>query len=132
MRLITQTIFLIFVALTVSTCKKYVGDYDQNYLGEWHSETLISDGEEKEVYLKIDGKNSQFGFLCQINCTSCNCQDLTKGKAVIKKDGSVLYVGGGGNNKRFKLKIKKQPYQTANGTWELVIDFGMEIILRKA
>ncbi|WP_343747335.1 hypothetical protein [Fluviicola sp.] len=131
MRLITHVILPVFLLVTICTCKKYAGDYDPNYIGEWHSETVISDGEEREIYLKINGKQSEYGFLCQINCNSCNCQELTSGKAVINKKGNVLYVGSGNNHKRFKLKIKKAPYQTPNGNWEMVIDSGTEITLHK-
>lgn len=120
MRAILPAILLAFLIATLSTCKKYVGDYDSNYIGEWHSEAFETPSGQREIYIRIDGKNSEYGFLCEINCNSCICQELTTGKAFINKKRNILAIGGF-NKKTFKLNIEKHPYQNTAGNWEFVI-----------
>lgn len=65
-----KTIFFLslFSIITFSNCKKYIGDYDANYIGEWHSDTLQnSAGHDVEVYLNINGRNSEYDVLCELN-----------------------------------------------------------------
>ena len=121
-----KTILFSFIALTllITTCKReYIGDYDANYVGEWHSDTFTtSSGVKKEIYFIINGNNSQYGFMCELNCSVCNCQLLTSGKAVINNRHKKLIIGSGNGKPRVRVNLKTPPYQNSSGKWICVIE----------
>lgn len=122
MRKIANVLFFIFLALTLISCKKeYIGDFDSNFIGEWHSESFETSTGQREIYFIINGENSEYGFMCETSCTSCNCALFTSGKAVINKKRNKLTIGSGNGKDRVNIKIKTYPYQNNSGKWVCVI-----------
>jgi hypothetical protein len=111
--------------LFMASCgKEYIGEFDENYNGEWHSDTLtLTDtGEDVEIYMIINGQYAEYGFLCKVNCTACECTFLTTGKAKINKDHTKLYFGLGYGNNSTSVKITEPPHVNAAGQWECKIE----------
>ncbi len=116
-------ILFVLLVIAMSACKReYIGDHDSNYIGEWHSDTISTSTGGKEVYIIIDGENSEYGFLCDLNCTSCECAGLTSGKALINHKHNILIIGSGNGEKRYHVKIKTPPYMDNSGQWIFVLD----------
>lgn len=124
MKIIIKILFVCSIFFAASCKKEYIGSYDENYIGEWHSRDTLtpSSGLPSEIYFIIDGKNSEYGFLCQLACGSCPCQLLTSGNATINKKHSKLYIGKGFGNKRVSLDINAAPHLNSSGKWECTIE----------
>lgn len=101
-----------------------MGDYDANYIGEWHSDTvtLTNSTVEVETYMIINGDNSEYGSACEVNCTVCQCNLVFSGKAVINRKHKKLYIGKILGDNRVKLSIDTPPYQNGAGKWICVIN----------
>ncbi|NQY10672.1 MAG: hypothetical protein HRT71_14325 [Flavobacteriales bacterium] len=104
--------------LLFAACKKEdVADYNADFVGEWHSDTVfdINTGMDVISYLLIDGDDSEYGYYCPVNCSWCRCTNTAQGKAKVNKDGTKLIIGGASNSAT--LSIDKEPTQDANGQW---------------
>lgn len=102
-------------------CRKDLESYDANYKGEWHSRdpmTSQSSGKDVEIYLLVNGDQSEYGFMCEINCTACPCDLLTSGKIKINSKNKKIIVGSGNNKRRVRLTINESPHLNAQGKWE--------------
>lgn len=119
---------LILLSVLFSACNKdYAGSIDANYEGEWHSlDTFTTaNGIQADIYFLIaPDKKSKYGFVCDVspNCSPCECQLLTEGKAKINRSQTRLYIGSGNGNKKVKLEINESPHLNSNGKWECTID----------
>ncbi len=99
-------------------------DFDEHYKGEWHSADQFTpnSGVKSEIYFIINGKNSEYGFMCQVSCKACSCQLLTKGKAVINSKHTKMTIGSGNGMKKIKLDINEAPHLNAAKKWECKVN----------
>jgi hypothetical protein len=111
--------FLLFFSgvFCFSSCKKKIERYNGDFSGTWRTDTLVltSNGSKVVCLLKIDGKYSYYGFMCEGLCNGmpCNCLDNQFGKAKVSTNKKI-WIGGKTNN---QLKIITEPYQDASGRW---------------
>ncbi|MFT5778445.1 MAG: hypothetical protein ACI837_001401 [Crocinitomicaceae bacterium] len=112
------SIVLIFM---MSSCGKYAGDVDANYVGTWISDTLtsLSTGGDEYQYIIINGEeNSEYGYRCGVDCGGCGCIINVLGNAKINKKKTKLLIGTTSNTT--PLSIDEQP-TIINGNWRMKI-----------
>jgi len=125
MRSLNRLTFVAILILLISinsSCGKYAGDVDANYVGAWYSDTLTSveTGNEEYRYIRIDGKkNSEYGFRCIVDCGECGCLITVKGNATVNNKQTKLYIGTSENTT--PLKIDEQP-TLISGKWRMKVE----------
>lgn len=124
MKIVKVFLFLFFILSLSNSCRKeYLGDYDSNYIGTWHSEAFtVPNGTIRENYFTIDGDNSKIGFNCDTNCTGCNCSQFFKDKVVINRKGTTIKFGAYLKEGFTKLDVNEKPYLNSNNIWTCKID----------
>jgi len=111
--------FAILVLLLIFTsCNKYVGDYNEDFVGYWKS-SIVTDnisGAQQQSYMIIDGKKSEFGLTCNPSCgLSCDCVRLVNGRAIVNSSKTKLRIGYSRNS--LTLTIDQEPIKDSNGDW---------------
>ena len=120
-KLLLLGLLILTVSIT-SSCGKYAGEVDWNYIGTWHSDTLTLVSNQEEIYnlIVIDGEeNSLYGYQCSVTYPSYGCLTGTSGNATINKKGTKLYIGT--RNNMTSLKINEPP-ALVDGHWQMKIE----------
>lgn len=119
---IRRYILFTILLVAIASCKKYVGEYNPNFEGEWYTDTLVQQntGYQIQNYLNINPDNSEYGFACDISCNPCGCMDYYSGKALINSKHTRLRIGNSSNTTW--LKIQEEPYINSFGIWTMKIN----------
>ena len=107
-----------------SSCKKdNLVDYNADFLGEWHSDTLIlkSTGQEVEIFITIEEDYCEYGFMCELDCLPCVCQTVASGSIQINRKRKKIYAGDL-KNKKVKLSLDREPFINSSGVWEFTLN----------
>lgn len=122
MRHYTFFIFGLALMLVYTSCSvKELEKYNEDFKGDWRSTVYYSPqaGDSIRNYLKVDGKNSAFGLLCDKNDEFDGCLYYQQGKAKYNKASKGLQVG---NSVQNIYRIDQEPFINNDGFWEVVID----------
>ena len=107
--------------ITASCSVQELEKYNEDFKGEWRSAKYFSPqaGDTIRNYLKVDGKNSAFGLLCDESIEFEGCLYYQQGKAKYNKASKGLQIG---NSVQNIYSIDKEPFINTNGVWEMYID----------
>ena len=118
MRSILLLASLFATVFLYTSCGKYVGDYNPDFVGSWSTEPIMTDeGVEVRNYVTIDGDNSSYWYLCD---GSNACVAGTSGKAKINRKHTRLWIGD--KSESSPLKIDKEPYLDTDGKWKCMLN----------
>lgn len=115
-------LFVAVFFMGLTSCNKYVGDYNPDFVGYWKADIVIDDitGAQEQSYMVIGKEHNEFGLSCQPNCVGCDCVKFVEGKAVVNSSKTKLRIGISRNSLTFD--ITKEPYQDSNGNWMCELD----------
>lgn len=107
----------LFLLLILTSCNKYVGDYNPDFVGYWKADIITDDitGAQEQSYMVIGKEHNEFGLSCQPNCVGCDCVRFVEGRAVINSSKTKLRIGYSRNS--LTLTIDQEPIEDANGNW---------------
>lgn len=110
--------FVLFLILVSTACRKQrLEKYNPDFEGLWSTDTMtLSNGKKARCILKIKGKDSWYGFMCNANCDEiCDCQLHFFGTAKIDKKKKLIYIG---YNKISQLQIVREPFLNSFGKYQ--------------
>lgn len=115
--LINFLVLIFFTSCNVQELEKY----NEDFKGDWRSAKYYSPqaGDTIRNYLKVNGKNSAFGLLCDESTEFDDCLYYQQGKAKYNKASKGLQVG---NSVQNIYSIDAEPFINNNGVWEMSID----------
>lgn len=113
---ITILVFFLFSCNT-----KDIGDFNPDFIGEWHSETYNSPsiGGMAQDFLMVDAANGGLGIGCETGCPFCNCLIFQSGRVRINISNNNIAVGG---SIQQIMSVTKEPFINDDGIWEMEIN----------
>lgn len=122
MKNIPHLLSVILLTLTLASCNvEDLEKYNEEFIGEWRTDIYYSPskGDSIRNYFTVDGRDSGFGFGCEIDDPFVKCLTLQTGKLKYNKASRGLQVG---NSVQFIHYVDREPFINDDGKWELMID----------
>jgi hypothetical protein len=117
---LAATAFIAAAFLVFVSCNKKLGDYNENFIGTWHTEWApLTTGDSVANEIVIKSNDAAYRYSCETVCAPnlCDCLGQQTGKPVINDGHTLIRIG----SKYQPLSLDTEPYQDAQGNWVMQV-----------